>query len=135
MGFDLTRRVYYDDTDAGGVVYHTNYLRFMEHARTEWLRTLGFEQDVLMHDPGVIFTVRRIEFEYLQPARFNDLLRIHTELSELRKASLGMRQRVFRAADDQLLGEGAVRLACIDSRTMRPTAIPQAIIERIRGAE
>jgi len=135
MAFELIQRVYYEDTDAGGVVYYANYLKFLERARTEWLRTLGFEQDMLMQDPGIMFAVRRVEFDYLLPARFNDLLSIQSELTELKPASLSMRQQVRRVGSDELLGAGQVRLACIGAADLRPKPIPKSIIERIRGAD
>ncbi len=90
-GFSLPVRVYYEDTDSGGVVYYANYLKFMERARTEWLRSLGFEQDALREREGVIFAVRRAEIDYRKPAVFNDLLTVTADLSGSGRASLGLR--------------------------------------------
>jgi tol-pal system-associated acyl-CoA thioesterase len=87
-------RVYYEDTDCGGVVYYANYLRFMERARTEWLRALGFEQDLLATEHGVIFAVRSVALDFVRPARFNDLLRVGAHVVERRAASLTFAQEV-----------------------------------------
>ena len=97
MDFQWPVRVYYEDTDSGGVVYYANYLRFMERARTEWLRALGFEQDILIRDEGIIFAVRSASLEYLRPARFNDQLLVGVRLAESRRASLSFEQAVTRA--------------------------------------
>ena len=95
-------RVYYEDTDCGGVVYYANYLRFMERARTEWLRALGFEQDVLATQHGVIFAVRSVALDFIRPARFNDLLRVGAGVVERRAASLTFAQEVaaMKPGDD-----------------------------------
>ena len=124
-------RVYYEDTDTGGVVYYANYLKFMERARTEWLRSLGFEQDELVRDQGVLFAVSRAEVDYLRPARFNDLLVVVSDMAELGRARIGFAQEVRRAADDLLLCRGLVRVVCVDAGRFRPTAIPPAIRERL----
>ncbi len=124
-------RVYYEDTDAGGVVYYANYLRFLERARTEWLRHLGFEQDVLMRDPGVLFAVRRVELDYLQPARFNDRLEVRSHIARLAGASLDFVQTIVRLADGAELCRGQVRVACLDARDLRPARLPAAIKQRL----
>jgi acyl-CoA thioester hydrolase len=126
--FRLTLRVYYEDTDAGGVVYHARYLHFMERARTEWLRALGFEQDRLRDEQGVLFAVRRMELAFLFPARFNDLLIIESRLSHAGRASFDFAQRVLRAADDKPCCEAAVNIACIDAARLRPARIPEEIM-------
>lgn len=123
-------RVYYEDTDAGGVVFYANYLRFMERARTEWLRHLGFEQDALMRDPGILFAVRRTEVDYFMPARFNDLLRVRTGIVACKGASLDFQQLVVRERDGELLCRGLVRVACLDCETLRPARIPAQIREK-----
>jgi len=129
-------RVYYEDTDAGGVVFYANYLRFMERARTEWLRSLGFEQDALMRDPGVLFAVRRTEVDYLTPGRFNDLLKVSSRVVQLRGATLTFEQRIVSDDDAQReLCRGRVTVACLDSDSMRPTRIPSAIREKIPATE
>jgi len=122
-------RVYYEDTDSGGVVYYANYLRFMERARTEYLRSLGFEQDVLARDEGIIFAVRSVSAEYHKPARFNDLLEVSAEITDLGKASVNFAQRVRRAGDEAVtLCAATVRIACLDAASLRPRAIPASML-------
>ena len=122
-------RVYYEDTDSGGVVYYANYLRFMERARTEYLRSLGFEQDVLARDEGIIFAVRSVSAEYHKPARFNDLLEVSAEITDLGKASVSFAQRVRRAGDEDVtLCSATVRIACLDAASLRPRAIPVSML-------
>jgi acyl-CoA thioester hydrolase len=115
-------RIYYEDTDNGGVVYYANYLKFMERARTEWLRTLGYEQDRLAEEQGIVFAVRSVKLEYLLPARFNDLLSVSARVTEPGKASMTFEQEVRRG--DSVLCHGTIRIACIDSKTLRPVRIP-----------
>jgi acyl-CoA thioester hydrolase len=129
--FSLPIRVYYEDTDSGGLVYYANYLRFMERARTEWLRSLGFEQDVLRERDGLLFAVRRAELDYLRPARFNDLLWVTVGLSRSRGASLDFAQEVRREADGTLCCRGLVRVACLNERTQRPQRIPEKLLAEI----
>jgi len=124
MEFVWPIRVYYEDTDAGGVVFYANYLRFMERARTEWLRSFGFEQDALMEDPGIVFAVRRTEVDYLMPARFNELLSVRSRVVELGGASLTFEQQIARDSDQQLLCKGVIKVACLNNSTMRPARIP-----------
>ena len=122
-------RVYYEDTDSGGVVYYANYLRFMERARTEYLRSLGFEQDALIRDEGIIFAVRSVSAEYHKPARFNDLLEVSAEITDLGKASVSFAQRVRRAGDEDVtLCSATVRIACLDAASLRPRAIPVSML-------
>ena len=120
-------RVYYEDTDAGGVVYYANYLRFMERARTEWLRALGFEQDQLRDQSGVIFAVRTAQLDYRQPARFNDELLIYTRLVRMNRASLFLAQMVHLMDNPAPLCQGEFRIACLCYPELRPTALPQAL--------
>lgn len=122
-------RVYYEDTDAGGVVFYANYLKFFERARTEMLRALGFEQDELIAKEGVIFVVRSVQIDYLQPARFNQLLNVSAEVTLAKKASLSFAQTISR--DEDLLSRGVVRIACLDHKTMRPKAIPEILLRAI----
>ena len=125
-------RVYYEDTDSGGVVYHANYLRFMERARTEWMRRLGFEQDVLLRDRGILFAVRSASLEYLQPARFNDRLEVSVSLSERRRASLVFAQAVSREDDaGHPLCTASIRIACLEAASFRSTPIPEFILKEI----
>lgn len=123
-------RVYYEDTDAGGVVYHANYLRFMERARTEWLRTLGFEQDHLATDPGIIFVIGHIDIQYRKAARFNDELCVVSSLQKLGHASLVFAQDIYRMGDQrELLTSSTVKVVCVRLDTFRSTPIPTAIRE------
>lgn len=122
-------RVYYEDTDCGGVVYYANYLKFMERARTEWLRAHGFEQDVLRSEYGVIFAVRSVSIDYLQPARFNDALRVSVRLLEFGRASVEVAQDVNREESSAVLARARVRLACLDASRFRPHPIPESMIE------
>lgn len=122
-------RVYYEDTDAGGVVYHARYLNFCERARTEWLRSRGWEQDVLRDGQKVVFVVARAALEYRQPARFNDLLDVTCEVTRLRAAAIDFSQRVEHSADSSVLCEVSVRVVCVDAETFRPKPIPQPILE------
>lgn len=122
-------RVYYEDTDAGGIVYHANYLRFIERARTEWLRALGFEQDQLLQELRILFAVRSLEADYLKPARFNDRLEVLTEVARVRRASLEFEQTVVAAdtADGSPLFRARVKVACLTADDLRPAAMPDPI--------
>lgn len=124
-------RVYYEDTDSGGVVYHSNYLKFMERARTEWLRSLGFEQDALARDAGVVFAVRSINMEFLKPGRFNQLLDIRSKIVQRGKASMTLEQTISHGADHSVLCSGRVKLACLDAATLRPQPLPLSISREI----
>jgi acyl-CoA thioester hydrolase len=125
-------RVYYEDTDSGGVVYYANYLRFMERARTEWMRKLGFEQDALIRDTGILFAVRSASLEYLLPARFNDRLEVGVRLCERRRASLVFEQVVSREGDvEHPLCIGSIRIACLDAASFRTRPIPEFILKEI----
>jgi acyl-CoA thioester hydrolase len=124
--------VYYEDTDSGGMVYHANYLKFMERARTEWLRALNFEQHELLDRYGILFAVRSVSVDFLKPARFNDRLQISVALQSCGKASLIFDQEVLRGAQTlQLLCKARVRIACLDHGTARPRAIPKQIMMEI----
>lgn len=117
-------RVYYEDTDSGGVVYYANYLKFMERARTEWLRSLGLEQDELIERESVIFAVRSVAVDYLRPARFNDALTVSVGIAEQGRVSLTFEQDVRRSSDDVLLCRGRVKVACLDCNSFRPRPLP-----------
>ena len=159
--FSIPIRVYHEDTDAGGVVYYANYLRFMERARTEWLRHLGFEQDELARDPGVLFAVRSAKLEFLKPARFNELLEVTVDIHERGRASLTFRQHIRRGAESanvthqttgranaasrdsfsspdprlgpigDILCDGEIRVACLGAESFAPCPIPPAILSRL----
>lgn len=128
--FHLPIRVYYEDTDAGGVVYHTGYIRFFERARTEWLRALGYSQDQLAQEAGVLFTVVELTVRFLKPARLDDLLQVVAQPEHTGGASLLFAQEA-RNADGELLAQGQVRVACVDARSMKPRRLPAALAARI----
>lgn len=137
--FSWPVRVYYEDTDAGGVVYHSNYLNFMERARTEWLRALGFEQTYLRHVLKVIFVVHSAQIAFKKPAKFNDLLTISSEIGKIGQGSLEFLQKIsFNQPSNQpynqpvhaetvMLVEATIKVACVDADTFKPTAIPKEI--------
>ncbi len=124
-------RVYYEDTDSGGVVYYANYLKFMERARTERLRALGFEQDSLRSEQGILFTVHSIQVDFRQPAHFNDALEVSAGIGEQRRASLTFDQQVCRRGESTVLCSGKIRVACVDADSFRPAPIPGFIIEAL----
>ncbi|MDQ2068511.1 tol-pal system-associated acyl-CoA thioesterase [Natronospira bacteriovora] len=123
--FEWPVRVYYEDTDVGGVVFYANYLKFMERARTEWLRSRGFEQDVLIREQGVLFAVASAEIRYRAPARFNDLLHVTARVTDKGRSRMSFEQTVYRPADDRHLTDGLIRVACLDAETFRPRPIPE----------
>lgn len=131
MEFVWPIRVYYEDTDAGGVVYYANYLGFLERARTEWLRSIGVEQDRLIRDQGVAFVVRRAEVDYLRPARFNDLLQVRTKVVECGRTHFSFDQSIHLEGEDAALCRGLTRVACIDAARWRPARIPDTILEQL----
>lgn len=118
-------RVYYEDSDSGGVVYHANYLKFMERARTEFLRSLGFGQAELREAHGVLFVVRHLALQYRRPARFDDALEVVTRLAELRRSLMKFEQKIYRG--DEMLIDASVDIVCIDAEQFRPAAIPAAV--------
>ena len=120
--FALAVRVYYEDTDAGGVVYHSNYLRFMERARTEWLRMRGYELNRLEQEFGFLFAVKSANIDYIKPARLNDLLSIQVAIARTRKASLDIDHEVYR--NEELLCRARIKLAGIAVDSFRPMALP-----------
>lgn len=117
--FVLPIRVYYEDTDSSGIIYHANYFKFMERARTEWLRSIGFEQNDLLKEYGIVFVVRSLSLDYLQPGYFNDWLKVHTRILRYGGASLNFTQIVQREAGDDLC-RAEVKVACLDGQTFRP---------------
>ncbi len=121
---EISLRVYYEDTDAAGIVYYANYLRFIERGRTEFLRALGHDQHRLMAE-GVAFAVRSVQADYLKPARLDDLLTVDTEVAELGRAQLVFAQRIRRG--DELLLDAKIRIACIDPGRGKPIPMPRAI--------
>ncbi|EQA3418153.1 tol-pal system-associated acyl-CoA thioesterase [Cronobacter dublinensis] len=119
-------RVYYEDTDAGGVVYHASYVAFYERARTEMLRHHHFNQQDLLAE-RVAFVVRKMTLEYLAPARLDDMLEVQTEITTLRGTSMVFRQRIVNA-ENQLLNEAEVLIVCVDPLLMKPRALPKSIV-------
>jgi acyl-CoA thioester hydrolase len=128
--FRWASRVYWEDTDGGGIVYYGNYLRFLERARTEWLRSLGFSQRELAEEPGVLFAVVSLNIEYRRPAKLDDELVITCEPAVEGAATIRFAQQIYRSAGaaltkDALLVEASVRVACVDARTLRPKRLPE----------
>jgi len=120
--FRHTLRVYWEDTDAGGVVFYANYLKFFERARTEWLRSFGYSQQRLRDDTGAIFVVAETTIRYLRPARLDDTLEVSVAVLEAGRATMLIAQQAQRGAE--LLAEGTIRIGCVDARTLRPRRIP-----------
>ncbi len=132
--FTFPIRVYYEDTDAGGVVYHAQYLNFFERCRTEWLRQLGYEQDWLRAEDNTLFVVSSLSIDYLQPALFNQQLNVTTEVTDLGASRLIMKQQILRDSETgniEILAQGQVTLACLDSNKFRPKRIPLMIRESL----
>lgn len=128
MGHRFDLRVYYEDTDLAGIVYYANYLKFIERARSEWVRTFGIDQSALKARDGVVFAVRRVEADYLQPAVFDDLLQVRTALVDLTAARLVLEQGVYRG--DVRLFEAKVVLVCL-ANTGRPVRLPKDLRDRL----
>lgn len=127
--FQWPVRIYYEDTDAGGVVFYANYLKFFERARTEMLRNIGIEQDQLIKEQDVIFVVRSVQVDYLKPALFNEMINVSAKVVTVKKASLSFEQIITR--DSNVLCKGNVRVACLNANSMKPQAIPDFIMEKI----
>ncbi len=127
--FTHALRVYWEDTDAGGVVFYANYLKFFERARTEWLRALGHSQQRLRDETGAIFVVSDTAVRYLSPARLDDLLSVSVEVREAGRATLLIAQQAWRG--DALLAEGTIRIACVDATSLRPRRIPLTLPDHV----
>jgi len=130
--FSLLLRVYIEDTDAGGIVYYVNYLKYMERVRTEWLRTLGFQHYSLL-DEDFLFVVHRAEIDYRRPARIDDELKVVAAVEKLGRASLYFRQRVERVADGAVLADGLIKVACVSRVQLAPRPIPDNIFAAVRA--
>jgi acyl-CoA thioester hydrolase len=128
-GFAFPVRVYWEDTDAGGIVFYANYLKFFERARTEWLRALGLEQQTLRAQTGGMFVVSETQVKYHRPAQLDDLLRVTARLAEPGRASLVIAQEAWR--DGVLLCEGTIRIGWVEAERLRPARIPSVILERL----
>ena len=124
-GFTWRTRVYWEDTDGGGVVYYANYLKFMERARTEWLRSLGHSQQEIADQYGFVFAVAEAHVNYRKPARLDDDLLVSCEPVPEGRASIRFRQRILRG--DTLIADGEVRVVCVDAKSFKPRALPEFI--------
>jgi acyl-CoA thioester hydrolase len=131
--FSWPVRVYWEDTDGGGVVYYANYLRFLERARTEWLRALGFVQTELAKDPGIMFVVASVNIEYRRPARLDDSLVIESRCVHESAACLRFEQSILR--DEELLVKASVRVACLDAASFRPKRLPAVLVDAMAGGD
>src|SRR5882762_8319502 len=131
--FELLQRVYWEDTDAGGVVYYANYLKFMERCRTEWLRSLGIDQYRLRTERQLQFAVVNVAVDFLRPAILNDEIVVTAELARLSGATISFKQTIMRG-DAQLI-DASTRVACLDSGTLKPRAIPKDLFTEWRNGE
>ncbi len=127
--FDHSIRVYWEDTDAGGIVFYANYLKFFERARTEWLRALGIGQHALREETGGMFVVSETAVKYYRPAKLDDQLRVTATLAEGGRASLVIAQQAW--LDETLLCEGTIRIGWVNAATMKPARIPSSVLERL----
>ena len=130
--FTWTVRVYYEDTDAGGIVFYANYLKFFERARTEWLRAVGIGQQELIERAGAAFVVKSASIDYHAPARLDDEIRLTLEVKKLGHASVQFGQKAWRG--EQLLAEASVRVGCVDLATVRPRSLPEDVADKMRAA-
>nr|WP_041790373.1 tol-pal system-associated acyl-CoA thioesterase [Rhodoferax ferrireducens] len=122
----FTLRVYWEDTDAGGVVFYANYLKFFERARTEWLRSLGVEQSALQAQTGAIFVVADVQLRYLASARLDDLIQVSVKVVAQGQASMQLEQQAWRG--DTLLAQGLIRVGCVDAASLRPRRMPEQVL-------
>ncbi len=138
--FSIPVRIYYEDTDAGGVVYYANYLKFFERCRTEWLRTVGHDQADLLRDPGIAFVVRAVNVDYLKPARLDDQLVVGLEVDKISKAQIFFRQHI-RRANPALAGgweelvTGTTHMVCVNCALMKATAIPPLLRAKLENLQ
>ncbi|WP_044041553.1 tol-pal system-associated acyl-CoA thioesterase [Caballeronia insecticola] len=130
LTFEWPVRVYYEDTDAGGIVFYANYLKFFERARTEWLRACGIDQQRVAESDGIVFVVRRTAVDYSSPARLDDVIRVVSRIERLGRASVDFHQEAWR--DGVLLASGEIRIASVDRASIRPAGIPDAVLEGLR---
>ena len=125
-------RIYYEDTDAGGIVFYANYLKFFERARTEWLRARGVDQHALAQQDGAMFVVKHASVDYQAPARLDDVLNLALDIEKLGRASVHFVQHAWRG--EQLLCSARVKVGCVDTTTLRPRALPPACADKMRAA-
>lgn len=126
-------RVYYEDTDAAGVVYYANYLKFMERARTEYVRQLGFEQDDLREQAGVIFVVRSVTLVLHKPARFNDKLEVVSTIKKVARANLIFKQTIRRVGEEEMLSEAEIQVVSVNATSWKPQGIPDTLLQVINS--
>lgn len=131
--FSLPIRIYWEDTDAGGVVYHAQYVAFLERARSEWMREQGYGQELLRREHALVFAVRAMQVDFLKPARLDDTLQVGVVLHECRRASAVFVQHV--RCDDALLLTATVRVAALDATGFRPRAIPPVLFDRLSSLQ
>lgn len=132
MRFEFPVRIYWEDTDAGGIVFYANYLKFFERARTEWLRHLGIEQQALREATGGMFVVVETQLKYHKPAQLDDLLTVNASLLSKGRSSLVISQQAWRQdTEPVLLCEGTIRIGWVQAATLRPDRIPSSILERL----
>jgi acyl-CoA thioester hydrolase len=131
--FSWPLRIYWEDTDAGGIVFYANYLKFFERARTEWLRSLGIEQHSLREQTGGMFIVSETQVRYLQPARLDDELIVTAALADKGRASMVIRQQAFlkSAGGHRLLAEASIRIGWVDTTSLKPKRIPSSILDSL----
>jgi acyl-CoA thioester hydrolase len=130
LTFDWPIRVYYEDTDAGGIVFYANYLKFFERARTEWLRACGIDQRVLAESDGVLFVVKRTALEYSAPARLDDVIHVMSRIERIGRASVDFHQEAWR--DGTLLACGDIKVASVSVGAIRPVGIPASVLDGLR---
>ncbi len=138
--FTIPVRIYYEDTDAGGVVYYANYLKFLERCRTEWLREIGHDQADLLRDPGIAFVVRSVSLDYLKPARLDEMLSIGLEVERITKSQIFFRQHIRRSnlavtgGWDELVS-GKIQIVCVNSALMKITSIPALLRTKLEALQ
>ncbi len=126
--FELPVRVYFQDTDAGGVVYHASYVNFMERARTEWLRSFGYSNAQLMKELGVVFVVRSLKLDYLRPALLDDMLTVTAQIREVGRSRIALHQTVQRG--EEKLVDAEIHLVCVALETFKPVSVPEVLREQ-----
>ena len=135
MSFEFPIRVYWEDTDAGGIVFYANYLKFFERARTEWLRSLGLEQRALRETSGGMFVVRQTSVQYHRPARLDDELLVTAHVQQSGRASLIIAQQAFLKSGGELLCDGTIRIGWVEADTLKPARIPHNILEALNPCQ
>ncbi|EXI78600.1 MAG: Acyl-CoA thioester hydrolase YbgC [Candidatus Accumulibacter appositus] len=138
--FSIPVRIYYEDTDAGGVVYYANYFKFLERCRSEWLRAIGHRQVDLLRDPGIAFVVRSVQADFLKPARLDEQLLVDLEVEKISRAQIFFRQSI-RRSDEQVAGgavvllRATVHLVCVNAAQMKPTSIPACLRSQLEALQ